>query len=100
MGTFFNGGFMKNLQPVIPDGDPDVENSVNIFIHQLSVPTMVKFTDEDIDQRTAEAEYKIAVADITGVQKYNDEAALDMCFIKVMTKIVNDQRVNISEFLR
>lgn len=38
------------------------------------------------------------MADITGVQKYKDEAVLDMCFIKVMTKIVNDQRVNISEF--
>lgn len=61
---------------------------------------MVKFTREDIAQRTAEAEYKKAVADITGVQKYKDEAVLDMCFIKVMTKIVNDQRVNISEFLR
>lgn len=61
---------------------------------------MVKFTSEDIAQRTAEAEYKNAVADITGVQKYKDEAVLDMCFIKVMTKIVNDQRINISEFLR
>ena len=61
---------------------------------------MVKFTREDIVRRTAEAEYKKAVADITGVQKNKDEAVLDMCFIKVMTKIVNDQRVNISEFLR
>lgn len=30
---------------------------------------MVKFTSDDIAQRTAEAEYKKAVADITGVQK-------------------------------
>lgn len=29
---------MKNSQPVIPDGDPDVESSVNNFIYQLSVP--------------------------------------------------------------
>ncbi|EDX1477277.1 hypothetical protein KCF99_001819 [Salmonella enterica subsp. enterica serovar Bonariensis] len=29
---------MKNSQPVIPDGDPDVERSVSIFIHQLTVP--------------------------------------------------------------
>ena len=61
---------------------------------------MVKFTREDIVQRTAEAEYKKAVADIIGVQKYKYEAVLDMCFIKIMTQIVNDQRVNISEFLR
>ena len=61
---------------------------------------MVKFTSEDIAQRTAEAEYKKAVADITGVQKYKNEAVLDMCFIKVMTKIVNDHRGNISKFLR
>ncbi|QLN89161.1 hypothetical protein HV119_09830 [Citrobacter freundii] len=61
---------------------------------------MVKFTSEDIVQRTAEAEYKKAVAEITGVQKYKNEAVLDMCFIKVMTKIVNDHRGNISKFLR
>lgn len=29
---------MKNSQPVIPDGDPDVENSVSIFIYQLCIP--------------------------------------------------------------
>ncbi len=29
---------MKNSQPVIPDGDPDVESSVNNFIYQLSFP--------------------------------------------------------------
>lgn len=29
---------MKNSQPVIPDGDPDVESLVNNFIYQLSVP--------------------------------------------------------------
>ncbi|WP_199146342.1 hypothetical protein [Citrobacter braakii] len=29
---------MKNSQPVIPDGDPDVESSVNNFIYQLSAP--------------------------------------------------------------
>lgn len=29
---------MRNSQPVIPDGDPDVESSVNNFIYQLSVP--------------------------------------------------------------
>ncbi|EHF7591324.1 hypothetical protein ACFK5S_000819 [Salmonella enterica subsp. enterica serovar Saintpaul] len=29
---------MKNSQPVIPDGDPDVESSVSNFIHQLTVP--------------------------------------------------------------
>lgn len=29
---------MKNSQPVIPDGDPDVESSVNNFIYQLNVP--------------------------------------------------------------
>ena len=41
MGTFFTGGFMKNSQPVIPDGDPDVERSVNNFIYQLSVPVFL-----------------------------------------------------------
>ncbi|MLR11072.1 hypothetical protein DRK89_13080 [Salmonella enterica subsp. enterica] len=29
---------MRNSQPVIPDGDSDVESSVNNFIYQLSVP--------------------------------------------------------------
>ncbi|EDQ5105028.1 hypothetical protein CJD89_003980 [Salmonella enterica subsp. enterica serovar Saintpaul] len=29
---------MKNSQPVIPDGDPDVESSVSNFIYQLSAP--------------------------------------------------------------
>ncbi|EDJ9408105.1 hypothetical protein GFN85_23500 [Salmonella enterica] len=29
---------MKNSQPVIPDGDPDLESSVNNFIYQLRSP--------------------------------------------------------------
>ena len=29
---------MRNSQPVIPDGDPDLESSVSNFIHQLTVP--------------------------------------------------------------
>ncbi|MBP8543358.1 MULTISPECIES: hypothetical protein [unclassified Citrobacter] len=40
---------MKNSQPVIPDGDPDVESSVNNFIYQLSVPVF-------LDRLTAELE--------------------------------------------
>ncbi|MBA7801848.1 hypothetical protein HV170_09965 [Citrobacter freundii] len=40
---------MKNSQPVIPDGDPDVECSVNNFIYQLSFPVF-------LDRLTAELE--------------------------------------------
>ncbi len=61
---------------------------------------MVKFTPEEIANRTAEAEYKKAVSNITGIKKYDNEAELDKRFIEVMQKVLDDQRVNLNDFLR
>lgn len=61
---------------------------------------MVKFTPEEIASRTAEAQYKKAVSSITGIKKYDNEAELDMRFIEVMKKVIEDQKVNLNDFLR
>lgn len=61
---------------------------------------MVNFTREDVSRRMAEAEGKIALAEVTGIEKTAKEAELDKRFAELMSSIIKNQETDLKAFFR
>ncbi|MBF0035911.1 hypothetical protein HAX39_25605, partial [Citrobacter freundii] len=61
---------------------------------------MINFTPEDVALRREEAGSKLAISEVTGVEKTAREAELDNHFAELMSKIIKDQETNLNAFFR